>query len=152
LVEGTLGVHLLYITTDDQMPVGAAENIFPFELLIELPQTEKPVRIEQECGIVQLSAAMLDQNRAEIKAAIGVNVLAFEQEELVHITEVRAEPLDLDVLQELPGLVGYVVKNGDTLWNIAKEYHTTVEAIMMTNQKKTHDLQVGEKLLIVKNS
>jgi len=152
LVEGTLGVHLLYITTDDQMPVGAAENIFPFELLIELPQTEKPVRIEQECGIVQLSAAMLDQNRAEIKAAIGVNVLAFEQEELVHITEVRAEPLDLDVLQELPGLVGYVVKNGDTLWNIAKEYHTTVEAIMMTNQKKTHDLQIGEKLLIVKNS
>lgn len=152
LVEGTLGVHLLYITTDDQMPVGAAENIYPFELLIELPQTKRPVRIEQECDIVQLSAAMLDQNRAEIKAAIGVNVLAFEQEELVHITEVRTEPLDWEALQELPGLVGYIVKNGDTLWNIAKAYHTTVEAIMTTNQKKNHDLQIGEKLLIVKNS
>ena len=152
LVEGTLGVHLLYITTDDQMPVGATDGIFPFELLIELPQTAKPVRIEQECGIVQLSASMLDQNRAEVKAAIGVNVLAFEQEELMHIAEVVAEPLDLQTLQELPGLVGYIVKKGDTLWNIAKEYHTTVDAIMSTNQKKTHDLQIGEKLLIIKNS
>ena len=151
-VEGTMGVHLLYITTDDQMPVGATDGIFPFEQLIELPVTDKAVRIEQECGIVQLAASMLDQNRAEIKAAIGVNVLAFEQEELAHIAEIRVEPLDMDALQELPGLVGYIVKKGDTLWEIAKEYHTTVEAIMSTNQKKTHDLQVGEKLLIVKNS
>ena len=152
LVEGTLGVQLLYITTDDQMPVGATGNIFPFEQLIELPKSDKTVRIEQECYIVQLAAAMLDQNRAEIKAAIGVNILAFEQEELAHIIEVRTEPLNLEALQELPGLVGYIVKRGDTLWEIAKEYHTTVEEIMRTNQKKSHDLQVGEKLLIVKTS
>ncbi|MBQ8280123.1 MAG: DUF3794 domain-containing protein [Roseburia sp.] len=150
-VEGILMVHLLYITTDDQMPVGAAYKIYPFEQLIELPQTMQPVRMEQECAIVQLSATMLDQTHAEIKAAVGVNVLAFEQEELEHITEIKEEALDLEALQQLPGLVGYIVKSGDTLWNIAKEYHTTVEAIMRTNQKKEDTLQVGEKLLIVKD-
>ena len=141
----------MYITTDDQMPVGAAYKLFPFEQLIELPRTEQNVRIEQECNMVQLSAAMLDQSHAEIKASIGVNILAFAQELFEHITEVGEEPLDLELLQQLPGLVGYIVKKGDTLWNIAKEYHTTVDAIMTTNQKKSDDLQIGEKLLIVKD-
>lgn len=150
-VEGTLGVHLLYITTDDQMPVGATYKLFPFEQLIELPRTKQPVRIEQECNMVQLSAAMLDQSHAEIKASIGVNVLAFAREVREHIIAVGEEPIDWEALQQLPGLVGYIVKKGDTLWNIAKEFHTTVEAIMATNQKKSDDLQIGEKLLIVKD-
>lgn len=150
-VEGTLEVHILYITTDDQMPVSATNRLFPFEQLIELPSAEQPVRIEQECNVVQLSAAMLDQSHAEIKASIGVNVLAFQQEELEHITEVREEALDMESMQQLPGVVGYIVKKGDTLWNVAKEYHTTVEAVMTTNQKKNEELMAGEKLLIVKD-
>ncbi len=150
-VEGTLEVHILYITTDDQMPVSATNRFFPFEQLIELPSTEHPIRIEQECHMVQLSAAMLDQSHAEIKASIGVNILAFQQEELEHITEVREEALDMESMQQLPGVVGYIVKKGDTLWKVAKEYHTTVGAIMSTNQKKNDEIQVGEKLLIVKD-
>ena len=74
-----------------------------------------------------------------------------DKETFEHITEVGEVPLDREALQQLPGLVGYIVKRGDTLWNIAKEYHTTVEAIMATNQKKGEELQIGEKLLIVKN-
>ena len=149
-VEGTLEMHLLYITTDDQMPVGASFKLYPFEQLLELPQTKFPVRIEQECNIVQLSATMLDQTRAEIKAVIGVNVLAFVQETFKHITEINEEPLDMEELLQMPGVVGYVVNKGDTLWNIAKAYHTTVEAIMQINQRKNEELQVGDKLLIVK--
>lgn len=149
-VEGTLEVHLLYITTNDQMPVGAAYKLYPFEQLIELPQTKLPVRIEQECNMVQLSAAMLDQSRAEVKAVIGVNVLAFIQESFEHITEVKEEEFNVEELLQMPGVVGYVVNKEDTLWNIAKRYHTTVEAIMEINQRKNEELQVGEKLLIVK--
>jgi len=149
-VEGTLEAHLIYITTDDQMPVGATYKLYPFEQLIELPETKQRLRIEQECSIVQLQASMLDQSHAEIKANVGINVLAFAQEDLEHITEVQAELFDTDVQQQLPGLVGYIVKKGDTLWNIAKLYHTTVESIMMVNQKKNDELQIGERLLIVK--
>lgn len=149
-VEGTLEVHILYITTDDQMPVGASSNLYPFEQLIELPQTKLPVHIEQECNIVQLSAAMLDQERAEVKAVIGVNVLAFVQEMVESIEEIKEEAFDMEELMQMPGVVGYVVNKGDTLWNIAKTYHTTVETIMEINQRKNEELQIGDKLLIVK--
>lgn len=149
-VEGTLSVSMLYITTDDQMPVGAVSKWYPFEQLIELPKTDQSIRFEQECHVVQLSASMLDQTHAEIKALLGINVLAFMQEEAESITEVKEEPLDLEELQQLPGLVGYIAEKGDTLWKIAKRYHTTTEAIMTANDKKNEEVQAGEKLLMIK--
>lgn len=165
--EGILVTELLYITTDDQMPIGSAREIYPFEQLIEIPQqtarTErnKPEELEAlerknklqtelDCRISQLSAVMLDQDHVEIKAVIGLDLLAFEQEQIDNITDMREEALDMEQLQKRPGLVGYIVKDGDSLWSIAKENHTTVEDILRDNHRTDEDLRRGEKILIVK--
>ena len=149
-VEGTLLVTLLYITTDDQMPVGAVQKIYPFEQLIELPSSKAQLQPEWNCDLMQLSASMTDQTHAEIKAAIGITVLLFEKQEQKHIISVKEYDMDYEKVQKLPGLTGYIVGKKDTLWSIAKEHHTTVEAIMQANQKKDDGLKPGEKLLIIK--
>ena len=165
--EGILVTELLYITTDDQMPIGSAREIYPFEQFIEIPQqtarTErnKPEELEAlerknklqtelDCRISQLSAVMLDQDHVEIKAVIGLDLLAFEQEQIDNITDMREEALDMEQLQKRPGLVGYIAKDGDSLWSIAKENHTTVEDILRDNHRTDEDLRRGEKILIVK--
>lgn len=165
--EGILVTELLYITTDDQMPIGSAREIYPFEQLIEIPQqtarTERnkleelealerknKLQTELDCRISQLSAVMLDQDHVEIKAVIGLDLLAFEQEQIDNITDMREEPLDMEQLQKRPGLVGYIAKDGDSLWSIAKENHTTVEDILRDNHRTDEDLRRGEKILIVK--
>ena len=165
--EGILVTELLYITTDDQMPIGSAREIYPFEQFIEIPQ--QTVRTEQnkpegtetleqknklqtklDCRISQLSAVMLDQDHVEIKAVIGLNLLAFEQEQIDNITDTCEEPLDMEQLQKRPGLVGYIAKDGDSLWSIAKENHTTVEDILRDNHRTDENLRRGDKILIVK--
>mgnify|MGYP000009496348 len=93
---------------------------------------------------------MLDQDHVEIKAVIGLDLLAFEQEQIDNITDTREEPLDMEQLQKRPGLVGYIAKDGDSLWSIAKENHTTVEDILRDNHRTDEDLRRGEKILIVK--
>lgn len=165
--EGILVTELLYITTDDQMPIGSAREIYPFEQFIEIPQQtvrternkpEGPETLEQknklqtelDCRISQLSAVMLDQDHVEIKAVIGLNLLAFEQEQIDNITDTCEEPLDMEQLQKRPGLVGYIAKDGDSLWSIAKENHTTVEDILRDNHRTDENLCRGEKILIVK--
>ena len=165
--EGILVTELLYITTDDQLPIGSAREIYPFEQLIEIPQqtarTErnKPEELEAlerknklqtelDCRISQLSAVMLDQDHVEIKAVIGLDLLAFEQEQIDNITDTREEPLDMEQLQKRPGLVGYIAKDGDSFWCIAKENHTTVEDILRDNHRTDENLCRGEKILIVK--
>lgn len=59
-----------------------------------------------------MSAVMLDQDHVEIKAVIGLNLLAFEQEQIDNITDMREEALDMEQLQKRPGLVGYIAKMG----------------------------------------
>ena len=47
--------------------------------------------------------------------------------------------------------MGYIVKEGDTLWSIAKAYFTTVESIREQNEDIS-DIKPGDKLLIVKRN
>ena len=149
-VEGILAVELLYITTDDHMPIGAAKEIYPFSQLVEIPASKAEVRIEMTSGLEQLSAVMLDQEHIEIKAAVHIEVMAFEESEIENIEEVTEEPFDMETLQNSPGLVGYIAKPQDSLWAIARENHTTISDIMETNGLKEEKLAPGEKILIVK--
>jgi LysM repeat protein len=44
--------------------------------------------------------------------------------------------------------ITYVVKKGDSLYQIAKKYNTSVDAIKKKNNLKTNNLSIGQKLLI----
>ena len=148
--EGTITVELLYITTDDNMPVGSIREIYPFSQLIEVPEMREGLKIELDCGIEQLQAVMLDQEHIEMKAVVHLDLIAFLEQKIMNIEEIEEEPLDLELLQNRPGLVGYIAKAGDELWEIAKENHTTIQDILETNGWKEKELMSGDTILIVK--
>ena len=66
------------------------------------------------------------------------------------ILEVREEPLDKEKLKNMPGIVGYVVQPGDTLWKLARPFHTSVEEIMETNHLTESRIDPGDRLILVK--
>ena len=66
------------------------------------------------------------------------------------ITGATVTPMDLQKLQELPGIVGYIVQPDDTLWDIAKKFHTTVGTIISTNELADDQVKRGQRLLLVK--
>ena len=68
------------------------------------------------------------------------------------ITEVRMEPLDMEELSELPGIVGHIVQNGEDLWSLAKKYMTTIDGIREINGLNDEKVSPGDKLLIFKEN
>ena len=56
----------------------------------------------------------------------------------------------MEELQNRPGLIGYIAKEGDELWDIAKENHTTIRDILETNGWQEKELAKGNTVLIVK--
>jgi LysM repeat protein len=56
----------------------------------------------------------------------------------------------MEKLQAMPGIIGYVVKREDSLWNIAKKYYTTVDNLMAINELADDRIKEGDKLIIMK--
>lgn len=150
-VEGTLQVGILYVTTDDKMPVASMRDVLPFHYLIEVPGISKNCRYHLQAGIEQMTTVMTDSTQVEVKAVVNLNCIVFEQQEIQKMTEVEEEPLDMEALQESPGIIGYIVKNQDRLWDIAKENYTTISDIVSTNQLPSEQIKEGDKILIIKS-
>ena len=50
----------------------------------------------------------------------------------------------------MPGIVGYIVQAGDSLWKISKKFHTTVDSIMAMNELSSDEIRIGDRLILVK--
>ena len=93
---------------------------------------------------------MLGGDSVEIKAVVSADLLVLQPIRESVVTEVSAGPLDLKKLQEMPGIVGYVVQPEDTLWKIAKKFHTTVDQVREMNGLSEGGIKKGDRLILVK--
>lgn len=149
-VEGTLNLQLLYITADDKMPVASIKSMLPFHHTVEVPGINRNSRYKLDVCLEQLTTIMLDSSQVEVKAVIDLDCIVFGKERINKLVDVIEEPLDMDALQESPGIIGYIARAGDRLWDIAKENYTTIANIKETNQLTDNSLKEGDKILIIK--
>ena len=148
--EGIIKVKVLFITSSDEMPIGVAEGIIPFSQKVEADGIQPQDAYELHVGLDQMTVMLADNSQADIKAIVGLSALVFQTSTLELITEIESRPEDSRQMEESPGMIGYIVRDGDRLWDIAKKNHTTVEAVMQRNKLSNEQLNRGEKLLIVK--
>ncbi len=149
-VEGVIEVNILYISEDDSKPMNSLKGIIPFTQAIELKGMKPDSNYEIKPYIDQLSVMMLDADEIEVKATINLNAIVFDLITEEIITDIEVADLDLDMLQSMPGIIGYVVKSDDNLWKIAKKYLTTVDSIMDINNLADARVSEGDKLIIMK--
>ena len=149
-IEGVLEVSLLYLTDDDAAPVGAISEVLPFSGTVEAEGIREDCVWQLNLGLEQLGAVMLGGGEAEVKAQLTVELLVFQpmQEEVV--TSVQTQPFDLKRWEQQPGIVGYIVQPGDSLWKIAKKFHTTVDQVREMNEIDGEEAGAGARLLLIK--
>lgn len=150
LVEGVISIQVLYVTSDDNHPFLCLKGVVPFEHLVEAPGIEKDSIYYLQTSLEQLSVTMVNSGELEVKAAVLVNTLVLNRISMQHISGVEERPLDMDAVKGLPGFLIYTAQPADTLWDIAKAYHTTVDWICQLNELGTDQIRQGQKLLLVK--
>lgn len=149
-VDGVVSVQVLYITEEDERPIGALRGDIPFNQTIEITGMKENSIYDIKSCLDQLSMILMDGNEVEVKATVGLEAIVFDeikQEVIVGVDEL--ESLD-ELRKTLPSIVGYIVKNGDTLWNIAKNFYTTMDAVRELNELESDTLSQGDKILICK--
>ena len=150
-VEGVLMVQVMYVAGDDTKPYGVIKETLPFQQFVEAKGMNEGAIYDVKPTVSYISTNLLDSSEVEVKAGVDLSTLVVNKNPVSVISDVEELPLDLSKLQDFPSIIAYIVKKGDTLWNIAKRYHTTVDAIMRLNNLESDFIKPGDKLVIVKN-
>ncbi len=149
-VEGIVQMKVLYIISDDHMPFYSMEAMVPFSHMVEARGIQPEDIYHLKTDLEQLSTTMVDSNEIEVKATVSLNALVMKCTEERIIDRVEEQPLDMKKIQNMPGILVYMVRPEDTLWDIAKQFYTTVDEICSLNELESRQLHSGQPLLLVK--
>lgn len=149
-VEGVIDVSILYLTGDEKIPLASARGSIPFEHRIEVDGILPDSNIWLQGILEQIGGSLAGDHEIEIKAVAGLEVVAFERIEEPIISGFETKEIDKKARSREPGMIGYVVQAGETLWDIAKRFYTTSENIAQVNHMESEDVKEGDVLLLLK--
>ena len=148
-VEGVLFLTILYICSDDANPLRCINTNIPFSQMIDVNDIKENSVFSIRATPEQISTNMSGSDEIEVKSVLALDCIVFDKLTSPVVTEIDEEDYDMDKISELPGIVGYVCKNGDTLWSIAKKFYTTVDCLREVNEIG-NEVEAGQMLVVVK--
>jgi LysM repeat protein len=146
IIEGLLNVEVLYKTNDEDKCAHVVRDEIPFTTAVEIPGAKIDMQCVAKVALENIEAA-IEANTIGIKAIVSVygrvNYLT-NKEFLVNVV-----PKEGEKPAKKASITIYVVQKDDTLWKIAKKYHTTVDTLVHVNELESLDsVRAGEKLII----
>ena len=150
LLQGNVCLKVMYSTGEDDSPYGCIQTRLPYQYTLEIPDMTPEDMGNVHGEAEQLQVTMLDGEELDVKVILCFSTSVFRNSRLELIQEINAQPLDTEKMSRLPGMVVYVVKDGDSLWNIGKKYYVTVDTLRSLNELEGDTLVPGQKLLVVK--
>lgn len=156
VLEGVWMLDLLYQQADSENPFHARHEEYPFAYTVQMEsgnpesQMAKGIQLQITGTVEQVNAVLSGADEAEIRLTAGFRIVYCSRKKIPVITDIEMHPVSPEKIEEMPGITGYVVKPGDTLWSIARKYYVPLSSIREVNGLTTDELKVGQKLLIVK--
>ena len=93
---------------------------------------------------------MAGGGQAELRGVITLDLLVLQPEKKQVILQAQVQPADTEKMKAMPGIVGYLVQPGDSLWDVAKRFHTTEASILAANDLPGGTISAGDCLILVK--
>lgn len=149
-LTGNVAVRTVYTTNDGDLPIYCLKGSIPFSYVLEAAGTENGCQYEISPMLEELSVNLVDGDEAESHAMLSFKGLISRIHEEQMLTDMKISELDPEKLTSLPGIVAYIVRDGDSLWNIGKKYYVTTARLREMNDIGSEDVKRGDRLLVVK--
>lgn len=149
-VNGLVDAKVFFVTSNDSMPWESVQITFPFTHTIECRNMSEKAFFEVESRLEDITCVMVGNDEIEFKAMVGLNAICFEEVPVESLEEVKITDMDDRMYMAIPGMTGYIVKENESLWDIARNNHTTCEKIKTVNKLNSDRVSCGDKLLLIK--
>ncbi len=145
---GSISYSIVYTTEDSYML--CIDNIErEFESITDVADAKNLDFVRSGVYVSNCTYSLISGNKVEISTELMMEHTVLREKSLEYITNISVDEDAVYDTASLPGIIIYFVKEGDTLWNIAKKYHTTVSEIVKVNDLDTKTiLKSRQKILI----
>lgn len=144
---GVVDNYVMYLTLDNEAPIYCIKNEVEFCEEFDC-DGNSGVEGDFVVEVTGSSYVLNSDNNVELRLNLSINGIVFTKEELNVVSDVKAS--EFKEKPENASITVYFVQNGDTLWDIAKKYLTTVDAITKINEISENEICTGTRLLIPK--
>ncbi len=150
-VEGVIDTYILYLSDDEESPIYSYKQEVPFNQSIEVSGATSDMACDIKVEINHFSYSMNATSEIDVRYILGVSCKVIKTTKIELITSAEINEIDIADKEELPSIILYFVQQGDSYWEIAKRYRTTVDSIMQANNIENEAALVpGKRLLIPK--
>ena len=146
-VYGTIHTQILYLSQDETSPVSGFRHVSEFSHTFDAPNACNDTACDARVIVDHVSYTLSGDNSLELRFVIGLTVKSLKTGITCLIENMTEVVPESPVLY--PCMVLYFVQKGDSLWKIAKAYHTTVDAIKELNHLDCDTIYPGQQLKIM---
>ena len=140
-------VNLTFIfARADSSSIGVKNVIEPFEFEVSASQVSSRDKIDTNIEISKKDFVVMPDSSIDIKIDFNFSINIVKESNINIIENIKEEE---GVSKEAFSIIIYYAKLGDTLWNIAKRFGSTVEEIASINNIEDADrIMQGQQLFI----
>lgn len=147
---GTVNLQLLYESGKEEEKYGMIKESIPFRYVLETEELGKNPVYPVQAEVEQASVSLIDTEEIDGKCVLFFRVNLYEEWKEKIVEQVEEEELDNEKMAALPGIAVYVVREGESLWDIGKRYYVPVSVLRQTNELASDEVKPGDRILIVK--
>ncbi|GEA33135.1 peptidase M23 [Clostridium beijerinckii] len=146
IVEGIIKASILYKTTDEEKYLSSVKAEIPFSAAIDIAGADENMKSIIKNNLENIEAA-IEGNNIAIKATVILSGRVLYEMNKEFVSDVVEE--EGDIPEKKASITIYVISKGDTFWNLAKKYNTTVDDLIKINKiEDPEHIEEGQKLII----
>lgn len=149
-IEGTISVQLMMEDKEAMPPITVSHHDIPFSYQAGMDKYEKDSELCGKVNNISLSSKRISDKEISVNGTIKMEIMSKSTTTTPVVINADVEKVPKEKLKNIPGITGYIVKEGDTLWNIAKRFYTTADSIIEANNLENDMIYPGMKLIILK--
>lgn len=150
IVKGSIDCKIVYISNDENQPMSYIDHKTDFENRFECEGLSgSKIACDAKVFVNNIGYTISGSDAVDLRFIIDISLKMVKNERVKLIKTIeRCEGSD-NTNNGMNNYVIYFVQCGDTLWNIAKRYRTTVDAIVSNNNIPDPDkIFPGQKIKI----
>lgn len=144
IISGSVTVHIIYLDKDGQP--NYAERQADYEYKRALRDKITRLKCDPTVIVTADNGVLSSENGVDIKIELSIIVAVFSNESDTMISDIQ--PMENQSAKSNSALTIYFSDEGESVWNIAKRYKTTVDSIINENGLKGDVITEKGMLLI----